>query len=629
MGAVVGQPAGMEQTDSRPHDTESEPAENPTVAPYPSAPELQPQMTDEVRANFPAGPPAPLPSSAPPPLAPSGRWLHTSVLINGKMMVFGGVGSYSTALYNDLWVFNVAEQTWSQLQASFVPPFPLPAKNKGGAKIPNDPMDQFRPADSPPAPALNPAPDTSTELRTVEQGGQSRSIQNPIASPKSGTKIPVNDYTAPPDRSAYKAPGFSFLETDVSVQEKVSHEERKVVADRHAHLLKVGGMFKSKEELQAAKERKEEEDISFLEMNAKGKANMRSREKGQPPLFWKSDNLAPNMQSPFISADLWMYNLDTKEWHNIKSVSVNVPAPRWLHTAVHCMGRMIIFGGVSYSDIILGDLWVFDINEFTWTKAVPTGPVILPREGHSATVTGNGQEMMWVFGGISYGHIPFNDLWSYNTRTNQWALEKPNGVPPPPRWLHTASEFQDSKGNWKIFVFGGVTRNWVPLDDLYVFDVATRTWVHPKTQNYPPFPRMLHAASIINIVQPTLMVCGGTANNIPFDDCWNYDIVEQSWNEIHEWGAFPFAREGHSMVRVDPLPRTTKATPREPWDPEKYKDYPPVDPLMPTIFNVTKPRPLNRYRKEVFENRWVIVFGGAGPKPRLEDQTSNGKVING
>ncbi len=91
---------------------------------------------------------------------------------------------------------------------------------------------------------------------------------------------------------------------------------------------------------------------------------------------------------------------------------------------------MVVFGGVSYSDIILGDVWLFNpsaprhrrrrrcllthacADDDTWMKANPKGAqVILPREGHSATVV---KTKMYVFGGISYGHTPFNDLWTYD-----------------------------------------------------------------------------------------------------------------------------------------------------------------------------------------------------------------------
>ncbi len=50
---------------------------------------------------------------------------------------------------------------------------------------------------------------------------------------------------------------------------------------------------------------------------------------------------------------------------------------------------------------------------------------------------------------------------------------------------------------------------------------ATKTWSHPKIEGIPPFPRMLHAASMIH---SKMYVVGGVANNIPMEDMWVYDV---------------------------------------------------------------------------------------------------------
>lgn len=123
--------------------------------------------------------------------------------------------------------------------------------------------------------------------------------------------------------------------------------------------------------------------------------------------------------------------------------STRAPPDRWLHSAVVMAGsapgsssRMVVFGGVSYNSVVLGDIWVFDPSTpahaflparshahrllpgpgaSTWTEAHPEGIPILPREGHTAVVVGDG--VMMVFGGISYGFEPFNDVWAYSAST--------------------------------------------------------------------------------------------------------------------------------------------------------------------------------------------------------------------
>jgi hypothetical protein len=583
---------------------------SPVLTRMPRPAEAQPRMDNFGDGKFPNGPPPPPPSDLPPPLSPSGRWLHSATLLDGRLYVYGGVGSYSTALYNDLWLYNFVDGQWTQLQSSFVPPFPLADPNRGLARQPNEPIDQFRPADTPPAPAVRPSPDNGPVTTSLNPQQPPR---EPILQPQRQEPLPVINFEPLPF-SANKPVGYaSFLETAIALS---SRARAGASARAHARALaalraevaaqaRAGvGVGLSAAARAAVSARHE----AVLRMQAgEGPAG------AAPPQFWKSKHLAPGVMSPFIAADLWSYDLDTKLWANILTESLNVPAPRWLHTANRLGDRLVVFGGVSYSDVILGDLWVFSPRDKSWLKANPAGSTILPREGHSAVVMQ--MQTIWVFGGISYGHMPFNDLWMYDGSKNQWTLVKANGQPPPPRWLHAATVFRDDAGNEKMYVFGGITRNWIPLDDLWVLDKNTITWYHPQTKGFPPFPRFLHQLAVL---QTKMVVHGGMANNIPLEDMWMYDIVDRTWDEELATGPYPFAREGHACDVVVPPDANVEPQAREPFVPKPLPDDG-RDPLMPLITNVTSPRPLNRLRKEVFPNRFLLCFGGAGPKPRLTD----------
>jgi len=250
----------------------------------------------------------------------------------------------------------------------------------------------------------------------------------------------------------------------------------------------------------------------------------------------------------------------------------------------------------------------YSVQYSSWLRAEPGGERILPREGHSATLM-NGNKM-FVFGGISYGHIPFNDLWSYDVSGNSWKIIDAKGNLPP-RWLHSATRYEDAKKEFLV-IFGGVTKNWIPLNDLWILDVATSTWQHPKTISYPPFPRMMHVALLMG---HSLFIHGGIANNIPFEDLWIYDFETNSWREDLPSGAYPFAREGHAGCIITPPPSDKQPEARPPYVPP-----PPSDDLMP-LLKKAKGIPIitSRYRKDYSTNRWMLIFGGAGPKPRDTD----------
>lgn len=524
------------------------------------------------------------------------------------MVVYGGVGSYSTALYNDMWLYNFVERSWFQLQASFVPPFPAVNPRNPEAQVPEGPVAMFRPSDTPPEPPLREDPSDNKPI-AVPVGGTAG--LDPVFQPAKQKPLEVVTWETVFDATgSAKPPGYSFIEEVAATSPNQQLDFfRKTL--RSSHTRKETRPHPSE---RAAGERSHEHvrrrHALLLEIHAASRA----RQQAEPAKFWKSDALSPKLMSPFIAADLWAYDIDLRVWQNLKSKSRDIPAPRWLHTAVAVGEKMVVFGGVSYSDIILGDVWMFDVKKLQWLQSNPKGDAILPREGHSAVVVQ--KTKMYVFGGISYGHIPFNDVWEYNTAANSWKLVKTKGEGPPPRWMHTASVHKDDKGKERMFVFGGVTRNYIPLSDLWILDIAKNTWQHPVAKTLPPYPRMLHTAMVVNSL---FLVFGGMANNIPLEDTWVYSLADQTWEEEYNTNAYPFAREGASIVAVVPEKFKGTRPKREKWNPPMAR--PPGDNdlspevLMPTIKKWVMPRPAQRIRKIFNDNRFLILFGGAGPKP--------------
>ncbi|MEO8086785.1 MAG: kelch repeat-containing protein, partial [Bacteroidota bacterium] len=154
-----------------------------------------------------------------------------------------------------------------------------------------------------------------------------------------------------------------------------------------------------------------------------------------------------------VYADLWEYELGTNEWTWMKGPSVTgvagvygtqgVPDPAnnpgsrfecataWTDNA----GDLWLFGG--YSGISFNDLWRFNIatNTWTWMKGSAGAggagvygiqgvedPANTPgkRQSYSRWKDSNGN--LWLFGGLDYtSGTLYNDLWRFNTATNNWA----------------------------------------------------------------------------------------------------------------------------------------------------------------------------------------------------------------
>lgn len=169
-----------------------------------------------------------------------------------------------------------------------------------------------------------------------------------------------------------------------------------------------------------------------------------------------------------------------------------------------------------------------------------------PREGHAAVAT-DGKGAMMVFGGVSYSYEPLGDMWKFSLSgtTGTWTKVEVDTAPPP-RWMHTMM----ATGPDSVLVFGGCSSGFAPLNDLW--SLSGQTWTKIDAANgYPPTARWLHSAAALDTAEgPVLVVHGGAANNMYFDDMWAFYVDDQSWVEMYPSSDSPVAREGHKLVFV-------------------------------------------------------------------------------
>jgi len=648
---------------------------------------------------FPAdAPKRPKLGDAPLPLASPGRYLHTSVVIGNKMYVYGGIAAYTDQYFNDAWLYSVGDDQWNQLQGNFIPPLP---KN-GGLGLDSSP--NFKPNDIPTAPALETSPNSRPGLSAALLNPEGHI--NPLL-PHLKSQRPVRVVALPPinakqlsphDAAKARSEGrvkdgrLMFLQTDEHLE--LSH------SSRIRNKLRQRIQSNSAQEPEAA-----ESDASAASTpvtNGGYYAQPFPRPASIPHTIAAGaethDSVNPlrGKNLPPVPYDFWVLDIDSKEWsvvdvatskpnpHNFftSPQTVNdpvfkdpnpalLPPSRRLHSAVVIREKMVVFGGVSYNNIILGDVWVFDPEEKSWVEANPDTKAegaapILPREGHTAIVGKTGTDM-YVFGGVSYGFMPFNDLWVYNAADNVWKrLQHHTGANdkvPLARWLHTA--VYDPKDD-QMVVFGGVTAGHVPLNDVWFLNMESLEWTTPAISGIPPFPRMMHTATLMKRL---MFVQGGAANNLPMDDLWVLDLDHKSWKEIMPAGPYPFARVGATAVLLSPAYSTIAAN-----DPANANHHATAEDLKGLAYNPNegdedvhdshlqwtvsgeeidaKPvvgsfssegldngnggignpealkqiadpkniqssrsgipiRPLFRYRKHPINNFWILVFGGA------------------
>ena len=226
--------------------------------------------------------------------------------------------------------------------------------------------------------------------------------------------------------------------------------------------------------------------------------------------------------------DLWKYNPKTNEWtwvngqytpgrpypggsFGVKGVAApdNNPVCRYGGTGwVDKLGNFWLMGGYSFSGF-LNDLWRYEPgkNQWVWmngdnqagsagfygSKGVEAAE---NRPGGRVAASGwtDASGYLWLFGGSNNNSL-FNDLWKYNTDTNQWAWIGGDNIPDQvgsygTKGVASASNKLSSRASavvWsdasnEFWMYGGssyINNVYNSYSDLWKFDPKTNlfTWV--------------------------------------------------------------------------------------------------------------------------------------------------------
>ncbi len=231
--------------------------------------------------------------------------------------------------------------------------------------------------------------------------------------------------------------------------------------------------------------------------------------------------------------DLWKYSPHSKEWTWISGSDTNnsygnysvkgipsdsvMPANRsagvsWTDSA----GNLWLFGGVQ-TFVAGDDVWKYDIHRKQWTwvngrvtsgNNPPPIPVygtkgigaITNTPGTRVVATGwTGKDgLFWLYGGVgvddNLGYGDYNDLWNYNSATNEWTWVSGatavhgtanygiQGTPSSannPGSRFSAAHWVDATGN--LWLFGGSDQNATYFkNDLWKYNISTNEWTWIK-----------------------------------------------------------------------------------------------------------------------------------------------------
>ncbi|KAI9781359.1 MAG: Negative regulator of mitotic exit [Peltula sp. TS41687] len=254
-----------------------------------------------------------------------------------------------------------------------------------------------------------------------------------------------------------------------------------------------------------------------------------------------------------VKGDLWMVEVDSRHLscHQIATTAEG-PGPRVGHASLIVGNAFIVFGGDTSTEereVLDDTLYLLNTATRQWSRAKPPGSRPSGRYGHTLNIVGS---KLYIFGGQVEGYF-FNDLVAFDLNTlqvpgNQWEFLIPNsadGGPPPgqiplARTNHTMVTYAD-----KLFLFGGTDgTQW--FNDVWTYDPRTNKWTQLDSIGHIPLPREGHAAALVDDV---MYILGGrTEEGNDLGDLAAFRISSKRWYTFHNMGSSPSPRSGHSMT---------------------------------------------------------------------------------
>ncbi|ESO96650.1 hypothetical protein LOTGIDRAFT_174753 [Lottia gigantea] len=104
----------------------------------------------------------------------------------------------------------------------------------------------------------------------------------------------------------------------------------------------------------------------------------------------------------------------------------NLPPALMGHSLTSCGdGNLYLFGGISPSQGLQNDMWVYEISVRKWTKVIPIDAKPSGRYYHGAACVPL-LKIIFVFGGFltsssGESYVPTNQLWKYNIESQVWS----------------------------------------------------------------------------------------------------------------------------------------------------------------------------------------------------------------
>ncbi|KAJ8359892.1 hypothetical protein SKAU_G00164170 [Synaphobranchus kaupii] len=188
------------------------------------------------------------------------------------------------------------------------------------------------------------------------------------------------------------------------------------------------------------------------------------------------------------------YNLESSIW-NVVPINSG-PLPRYGHSLALYQDEIYMFGGKLEGGAgnVTDELWVFSLPGRAWSQRSPSALVhgqLFAAEGHSAHVVelDNGEVVMVIFFGYSSIYSYVSSVQEYSLRTNTWSVPETNGAIAQVATVTAACTTTQPGLCTCMEVTRPLPANKYGLvDDLYRYEVQSRTWTVLRESGFSPVP---------------------------------------------------------------------------------------------------------------------------------------------
>jgi uncharacterized protein (TIGR03437 family) len=240
--------------------------------------------------------------------------------------------------------------------------------------------------------------------------------------------------------------------------------------------------------------------------------------------------------------DTWSLDPAGGGWTKLTTNGPTPPARMAFDAVYDPVGRqMVIYSGQGAG--FFNDTWTLDLATLTWRDVSPAANNARPKARYgSASIFDPVSRSLVQFAGFTSESGRFQDTQSFSLSTNAWADWTPAGTKPQIRCLLTAAFDQKNR---RMIIYGGQRNG--PLDDLWSFDLAARSWTS-LTPSDRPAGRWFSTSFFGT--DGRFYIFGGYTSNGNSDELWSFDFSNNRWSRI-ALPASPSARNGSMSAYIE------------------------------------------------------------------------------